>query len=257
LCFHPCNLGDEGAIILAKNSTLTKLGVPLNNIKGKGIKALAQSKTIRDLDVGKNFFDKESVEALARNKALTSLDIWTIRGTDNMLESFRGNSTLTSLKVSLFSHEDAKILATLPNLTHLDISWGGAVGSKTARFLTESRSLRSLNIAGNSLIDEDIAVLAEYPALTSLDVRRNNIDQEGIRSLAKNMALVHLDISENPGDDIWGEMVDIRLKLVQDRRSKLGNVLSSSLSHRLPSDLENLILDYELSRFTFRPRSCE
>jgi hypothetical protein len=282
LCLHACSIGNTGAIALSKNLTLTKLSVPNNDISYTGIKALAQSKTLRDLDVSENHFDYESLEALAVNRTLTSLNIWTTKRMYNMLEPFRGNSTLTSLKTNLYGIEGAKIPATLSNLTDLDISWSRGVVHKTLKSWSDSgtlppvdvfpddessfkklgipsshdivveaikslvgfKSLLSLNIAGNSLDDEDAAILAKCSTLTSLNIQQNNLTRKGIRSLVENLPLLRLDMDGWPGNFVWREMVDMKLGPIQNHLPQLSSFLFSSFSRLLPSDVEKIILDY-------------
>jgi Leucine-rich repeat (LRR) protein len=238
------NISNEGAEALDENAVLTELSIPGNDIGDKGVKALAQSKTLRHLDIEGNYFGEEGIEALAENRVLTSLNMWTAQMAVKIPKSFLGNSTLTSLKVKIFDDGNVGILATLPNLTKLDIPWNeSGMRIESLEALVRSTSLQILNIAGNLVGDKGAVILTKCRSLTSLDVSYNDITRKGIQFLMENLPLTYLDISSNPGSDVWEEIVDAKLELINNH-SKLGSLLSSFLICRLPSDLERLILDY-------------
>ncbi|MES2214825.1 MAG: hypothetical protein V4485_02240 [Pseudomonadota bacterium] len=64
------DIGDAGAIALAKNTAITRLDAFGNNIDDAGAIALAQNTTITRLDIGKNKIHDDGAMALAENTTI-------------------------------------------------------------------------------------------------------------------------------------------------------------------------------------------
>lgn len=93
-------IGDEGARVLAANTTLTTLNVRANLIGDEGAKALAKNTSLKSLNVLCNRIGDEGAIALATNTSLTSLYV----GSNNIgyigARALAKNTSLTSLNVS-------------------------------------------------------------------------------------------------------------------------------------------------------------
>ena len=115
LCIGSCNIGDEGAIALAKalkdNETLLKLEIHCNSIGDEGAEALSEmlkvNTTLKTLNLYGNKIGDEGAKALANalkvNKTLTHFYIGCNNigdvGADNIADMLKVNRTLNLLDI--------------------------------------------------------------------------------------------------------------------------------------------------------------
>jgi Leucine-rich repeat (LRR) protein len=248
-------IDDEGAKILSQ-SALTKLRLSHNQIGDKGLQALAQSKTLRCLEVEGNCYTNEGLEELCKNRLLTSLNILSFTNNCNntIPKSLMYHPTLTALKVKILNEDDAKIIATLPGLTSLNVSYS-ILQKGSLEVLAGCTSLRSLNASGCTITNKDMTVLAKCRNLTSLDVSNCSLGWNEIEFLLKDLPLVRFNFDFTPNGVLEKaiKVINGKLKCGRDYCSQRKSFLSSLLSHRLPRELERIILDYcESPRFVFR-----
>jgi len=71
-----CNkIGDEGAIDLSKNTSITQLHLLSNNIGDEGAKALTINTSIRELSLFNNPIEDEGAKAFLKNTSIIKLDL--------------------------------------------------------------------------------------------------------------------------------------------------------------------------------------
>ena len=98
--------------------------------------------------------------------------------------------------------EIAAIIATLTNLTTLDVQYGN-LGHKGTIEIAKLPNLTTLNISNNNLGPEGTAKIAKMSKLKELYIENNNLGPEGIDKITKMRYLRSLHVSENdlrPGD---------------------------------------------------------
>ncbi len=209
------NIGDEGAMALAKNTVLESLDIGANNISDVGVIALAQNKTLKELSLWANegistvnsFSNNVTLEklnlrqtnvkdddaiALAKNTHLTELAFTSL--TDIGAIALSNNTTLKKLNLcgSEISLEGAKALAANRTLTDLALcgysfhSKSVRIGNEGAAAFRYNTSLKSLQLVGEGISADGISALAKNPNITNLWLGGNKIGYEGVRLLSKN-----------------------------------------------------------------------
>jgi hypothetical protein len=86
-------------------------------------------------------------------------------------------------------------LASLPHLTHLDLS-GTELTNDDLRGVRQLRSLESLSLIYTSITSDGLGHIARCPALRTLDLRSTAPGDEGLASLAACQSLEVCDVSD-------------------------------------------------------------
>ena len=129
--------------------------------------------------------------------SLTALDIRCCPGLkDAGLSSALSISSLASLDASFCrGFSDAALTGSLGNLTSLSLTPGAAVTARGLSSLSELTSLKSLRLAENHAVEDELLLVALRScasSLTALDVSGTSVRGPGLRPLA---ALTSLDLS--------------------------------------------------------------
>ncbi|WP_051908637.1 hypothetical protein [Candidatus Odyssella acanthamoebae] len=119
-------IGDAGAQVLAKNTTLTSLNLEDNLIGDAGAQVLAKNTTLTSLDLERNGIRDAGAHALAKNTTLTSLDL-----RENQIGCEGAQALLNALR-------------TQTNLTELSLKWPNSNNEREVEFLlNRNRELAS------------------------------------------------------------------------------------------------------------------
>jgi uncharacterized protein (TIGR02996 family) len=188
LALRGCELGDEGARLLAESAclvSLAELDLGHNGIRADGLRALADSpflSGLRRLLLPGNTVRDAGVKALAASSSLTGLTVLDLR------KNHIGGPGIQALAAS----------PALGRLTSLELG-ENFVGVQSVRALLESPALAGLThlgLANNHLEPESLRQLAASPSLArlkSLDLSGNEpLGLAGARALAASPHLARL-----------------------------------------------------------------
>ena len=214
--------GDEGAILLAANTSLLSLTLQGTQITQKGAESLAENTTLKSLDLSQNLVGNTGATLLAQNVTLTSLKLAGNQITPLGVQAFALNTKLKFLDLSenqlntigviaispiqnlttllLGSNQigDSAVIALAMNsgITTLDLHHNN-ITSIGAKALAENKQLTNLNLNYNRLGIEGASIIAQSPSITSLSLAGNDINNVGIIELSRHPLLKVLDIAYN------------------------------------------------------------
>ena len=211
-------IGPTGAVAvteaLARNKSVKKLDLSLNNIQDKG--AIAVSKLleintlINDVNLAENKISKDGTDALGKmltfNDTLEHLNV--------------SRNDLTDADIQLFSN----VLQTEDTLRTLDLSHNSfrvTGGESIGEMVERNCSLKELDLGWNRFGDKGIKYISsglkENRTLEKLHVCWNEIGQEGARYVAEaleyNGKLRELDLNNNHITDRGMERIAKGLEL--------------------------------------------
>lgn len=196
------NIGDKGAIILAKNTNIKKLSLENTSITSVGIQALAKNNTLELLNVGRNFIDNTGMIALANNTSLKYLLLNGINFDEASKAALFKNKTLLGFDISNtnMTNQDVKLLINRPLLLYFRAE-NIHLNSASATLLAQHKLLKSVFIKNNEIGDKGAVALGKLHEIIELDVGNNKIGAEGAIGLSKLPENIHLDVSHNPIGD--------------------------------------------------------
>lgn len=209
-------IGDKGAVELAKNTVLERLNLWGNEITDKGTKCLANNMTLVTLDLDSNPLGQGVVNnfILVRLKQYDRSCYSKLRNLKLQGHKLEPSSRLLARKVEEGYIEKPTIEESLellknndPNLTELDLS-NQRLGDEFV-----------VNLSG---------ILKKNRYLTSLNLRRDCIRDYGAIALALNTRLVSLDLSE--GSRIGNSAA---ISLAQSETLKILNLTASWYGTRI------------------------
>lgn len=180
LCVN--EVGDKGAVMLAKNACIRQLGLMANQIGPVGAEALASSKSLRVLELSSNPIMDAGAIALADSSSIVSLSVG-------------GNSGI--------QRDGIAALANNPILESLSMS-NADLSEEDMLKLSSSQCIRSLNLCSVELTDNAALAFAKNKILTELYVEVNNISESSKRALLlnRNLHVSSLDYSQVENDPI-------------------------------------------------------
>lgn len=192
------NISDIGAAALATNKTLVTLDLGANNITDMGAKALAKNTTLKNLALGSNSIGNRGATAFAANKTLEKLDLDRNRVHAEGAKSFAKNSTLEKLIISYnpIGDEGVEAIATNKMIKTLDVRHT-QMTNKGAIKLADNKVLRDLNIGFNRIDDRGISALASTTTLKKLGASYINITIDSVAALAANKTFSLLELRKN------------------------------------------------------------
>lgn len=218
LIMRNLGIGPTGAVAvadaLARNASVRRLDLSLNDIQDKGAMAVAKllevNSLITDVSLSENKIGKEGVEALGNMLTVN----------DSLVRIDFSRNHLTDDDIQLFSN----VLQTEDSLAALDLShnsFGITGGEYLGEMVERNSSLRELNLGWNRFGDEGVkhicAGLKENRTLENLDLCWNEIGHEGARCLAlsleHNGRLLELNLNNNRITDRGMEMIARSLEL--------------------------------------------
>lgn len=202
LIMYNFNLGD-GAKAFANNNHLIQLSLVADGVTNEGALALAKNSSIRKLSLSNNSGIKESgVIALAKNPVIEELGLSGIDISEEAL-SLLAKSSLSSLKINCWScnhfigDDGAIALSKNPYLTSLDIGHQN-ITAKGAIALANKTNLVDLRLDGNFIDDEGAVALSRSNSISTLDLSQNEkLSSVGMIAVASNQTLKRLDLSRN------------------------------------------------------------
>ena len=223
LVMRSLGIGPSGAVAvaeaLARNKSVTRLDLSLNNIQDKGAAAVAKllevNSLITDVNLSENKISKDGAEALGNmltvNDSLVRIDI--------------SRNGLTDDDIQFFSN----VLQTEDSLSALDLShnsFGITGGEYLGEMIGRNTSLRELNLGWNRLGDEGVKQictgLKENRTLEKLDLCWNEIGHEGARCVAEflenNGKILELNLNNNRITDRGMEKIARSLELNETLR---------------------------------------
>lgn len=163
---------NQGAMILCKLPSLTKLDISFNLINDDCMQSFASS-SVEVLCLAGNNIGDRGAEILASSKTLVALDLSCTRITDRSLRALSENKHLNCLELA-----------------------SNDIGSDQLSYLANS-GLKSLNIAYNDICSRGAIILSSSSSITELDVSGNEITSSGIVALARNSVLKNMTLSNN------------------------------------------------------------
>jgi Leucine-rich repeat (LRR) protein len=197
LIFESCEIGDEGAAVLARSEhlrNLSSLGLEYNKIGAAGIAVLARSENLinlSSLNLEGNEIGDEGAAVLARSENLRNLSSLNLGqngiGAEGAAALARSENLINLTFLGLWHNgigdAGAAALArseNLRNLTSLMLSWNGigAAGARAIAISEHLKNLTSLRLGFNRIGDAGAAafVRSEYlKKLTSLNLLDNGI----------------------------------------------------------------------------------
>jgi len=169
-------IGDAGAIALARDTKLTRLRVSCNRIGAAGGTAIAHNPYVTtELDISRNDLGDEGAIALGVHSKASFLNV-----------SYNNIGMAGGMAI-----------ARNPYLkTALNISWN-KVGDDVAKALVEYSKVISLDISFAEISDEGGIALAGHPRLTRANVSDNHIGDPTAQAFALNPRITHLEARSN------------------------------------------------------------
>lgn len=160
------NIGDIGALALAKINTIQELNLFNNNIGIMGAKALAQS-NLKKLDLSSNFF--------GYNKSQPEIM--------ELINTFNENRSIN----------------------YLSLQYCSVPSKAIAQLIKNNKTITILNISSNNLIDKAFKCIKDNITLQQL-ITFNNEDLTDIAMeyISQNHSLVEIDFGENPNFTLAG-----------------------------------------------------
>jgi len=230
LCIGSCNIGDEGAIALAKalkdNETLLKLEIHCNSIGDEGAEALTEmlkvNTTLKTLNLYGNKIGDEGAKALANalkvNKTLTHFYIGCNNigdvGADNIADMLKVNRTLNLLDIHSNKIGDKgmeKIAEGIKGNLHLfTIKISGNIISENIQdqIIIIQNNKNKLSLSG--------LIIITLLSKTSFD--ENDLNKKDVPDDVKTLVTKHLNSLENgdpvepPYTTIWNNTHSIGYK---------------------------------------------
>ena len=218
LIMRNLGIGPTGSVAvadaLARNGTVTRLDLSLNEIQDKGAVAVAKllevNSHITNVSLSENRIGKDGTEALGNMLTVN----------DSLLKIDISRNHLTDEDIQFFSN----VLQTEDSLTSLDLShnsFGITGGEYIGEMVALNTSLRVLNLGWNRFGDEGVKQfcvgLKENRTLEKLDLCWNEIGHEGAKSIAssiqQNGRLIELNLNNNRITDRGMEKIAKSLEL--------------------------------------------
>lgn len=139
----------------------------------------------------------ELILALKKNSYIYSLRFsWSnIQKSHIQMISTVANISILNVALNALGPEEAKILATMNQLSQLDIHQN-KIGNTGAKALAKT-NLRILNVSENEIGNDGLRALARSTTITSLNVLSNQISDWGVKPFSNNTVLKSLDASSN------------------------------------------------------------
>ena len=177
----------------------------------EAVERLADVPTLKRLYLGAGNLTDNGARRLVRMKQLTNLDIGGPGVTDAGIANLCQLTQLTQLGLRRTRLTDAGVrhIIKLPRLLVLNIA-GTQVGDDGLAQL-KTLHLDSLEIEGQHLADEGLAVLVEFPNLRSLTIRNLRVTPETIKHLSKLPKLLHLGLEPTAETYDWARSQAFRL----------------------------------------------
>lgn len=196
------NLGDEGALALARMSSLEALDLSFNQLGVEGARALARLTNLTFLDLRASRLGAEGARALA---ALSRLQGLSLGGNEIGERGAREVGAMEALEELLVDDNDlgdegVRSLASLPNLRVLGLSSNELSADAMRVFAASTRSLSSLaylDLSMNEVGDEGAEALSRLSKLTHLVLTHGGLGAEGARALAALSSLTYLNLRGN------------------------------------------------------------
>ncbi|XP_068732196.1 leucine-rich repeat-containing protein 74B-like isoform X1 [Montipora capricornis] len=202
LIMRNLGIGPTGAVAvaeaLARNASVKRLDISLNDIQDKGAIAVAKllevNSNIVNVSLSENKIGKDGAEALGNMLTVN----------DSLLRIDISRNQLTDEDIQFFS----SVLQTEDSLSSLDVSHN-SLGITGGEYLGEmvalNSSLRELNLGWNRLGDQGVKTfcvgLNENRTLEKLDLCWNEIGHEGAKCIASsiehNGKLMVLNLNNN------------------------------------------------------------
>lgn len=246
-------LTDKRLQTLLKLQNLTSLKLEENSVTRKGLGAVVAFKKLRTLHLSpwsrQHRVGSPELKFLAKLKHLRRLTLPPL--TDADLSAIAGLKNLQALYIERFinvsgindksgppgiTDDGLKLIAQMTTLRVLSL--GGNLTWRGLRRLKALKQLRSFDVAGSSVSDRGVAVLATLPAarnLESLNLDETRISNAAIREIVKLKSLEKLSLVSN---QITDDAITDLLKLKGLRRLDISeNRLSANGVRRLMSGL--------------------
>lgn len=165
-----CN-ASECLIPLANSRTIRKLNIVNHGLNPQDVEAapLARNTTITTLGICGSSLSDSATEHLAANKAVTTLVVANNQITPKGAAALALNNTITSLDISYNKILDEGAIALARNTTITWLSMESTdMGSEGAIALSKNTTLLTLSIKHNAITREAVAALASNTILTDI-----------------------------------------------------------------------------------------
>jgi len=196
---HCRSLSDAAFVSLGESKSIISLDIRGTNIRKEGLKAIAKISTLTSLKVsGCSHVEDEDISSFVK-LSLTSLhfDDCPLL-TTKALQALAYHPTLLELDVGHAATDAGMaLLAKIPLLTSLRISFNEKLTPAAARALRDCPKLVDLNVSNSHWeADAFLIEISKMPTLRSLDLSRwKSITDEGVIALGTNPFLTTLKFS--------------------------------------------------------------
>jgi len=201
-----CPCTDAGIQGLAGLTSVKRLLLSINGIKGPGLVHLQKMPALRFLTLYGGTFSDEGLAYIRNLTSLTHLHLFCFQGEWSVTDAGLAHlSSLTRLEELEFTHlpgiTDAGLvhLKPLRSLKKLKLEWSKITDVGLAQ-LGEIKLLESLRLPGG-ITDTGLAYLAKELKLKELRVSGKQITDEGVKHLATIRSLEYLDLFDTSVTD--------------------------------------------------------
>jgi hypothetical protein len=216
------HINATAALVLALNTSITKLSNPYSSMGDIGLKALMNHPSITDLsllsngiilkefnncssqltrlDLMMNKLHPNAAKMLSNNTNIQALNISSNRGLQKSgLILLSSSRSLTELNISgcNLDNETLKGVASIVALKKLKCGNNLNFELDSIEALALNSTLTSLHLNNTSIGDDAVQVFATNTTLRSINLRKNNIGIKGIVALSNNTTLKKINLGEN------------------------------------------------------------
>jgi hypothetical protein len=216
------HLDATAALVLALNTSITKLNNPYSSMGDTGLKALMNHPSITDLsllcngivheefinsssqltrlDLTMNKLHPNAAKMLSYNTNIRALNISSNRGLQKSgLILLSSSRSLTELNISGCNLDNETFKEVASNIALKTFKCGNNLNLKldSIETLALSSTLTNLDLTRACIGDDAAQVLATNTTLRSLNLQRNNIGVKGVVALSNNTTLKKINLEEN------------------------------------------------------------
>ena len=197
--------GDEGAKILAANTTLTTLFASLNKIGDEGAKAFSVNTTIRFLDLSDNNIGNAGMKALTTNTNFTQLNICDNEITITSEQPPIKNDPIPdNIKKPLIKLDHNLLMEIMNQFGYPHLERRGGVCNGFSKMLASAihlgleekeRFYRRLNVLVNNVVNESSSTLVNADNETTT-IRIKEVSKEKVAILLNKISEIYQKVNQ-------------------------------------------------------------
>jgi internalin A len=195
----PLNVTDKDMAVIGELPNLKGFDIyygTVNEISDDGLKILSKMQLLEEVCLGGGSITDAGLEHLKGLKKLNFLLLWGDRFNGGGLNHLRRSPALRVCNLSTANITDDSLehLAAMPSLENLRLERDAKISDRGMALLSNSRSLKKLNIRGTQVSRQGVAELSKVKTLEHLELPESSMTDGTLASVGKlpNLKLLHM-----------------------------------------------------------------